>query len=97
MDPIAQLGWVHRSAEAEGPAADLVRDAFHAVDLMHEDAMSQIGGNSSSGDEREDGVDAAGEESDSQSTDRNSLAVSAMDGDPQVSHASNGVNCSIPE
>lgn len=82
MDPIAQLGWGNRRGEVEGPATRLVRDALHAADLMHEDAMSEIGENNSSGDECDVGVLAAGEELHSHSTEHSTGAVSVMDGEP---------------
>ena len=68
MDPIAQLGWENRRGEVEGPATQLVRYVFVAANLMHEDAMSQTGGNNINGDECEVSFDAAIEESDLQST-----------------------------
>lgn len=51
MDLIAQLGWGNQRGEVEGPAAQLVRDVFVAANLLHKDAMSQIGGNSNIGGE----------------------------------------------
>ena len=46
MDPISQLGWRHRRGEVQGPASQLVRDVFVAADLVHLDAMSDVGGDS---------------------------------------------------
>lgn len=83
MDPIATLGWGNRSGIVEGPAAQMVRDAFIAADLVHEDVMSQMGGNNSSGDECEVGVDVVGEEYDSQSPEGSNPAVAIVDGDSE--------------
>ena len=83
MDPIAQLGWGNRRGEVEGPTAQLVRNVFIAADLMHEDAMSQMGGNNNSGDECEVNFDVAAEESCLQSTERSPDAVGTVDADPQ--------------
>lgn len=67
----------------EGPAAHLVRDVFLAADLMHEDAMSQMGGNSSRGGHYGESLDVAASDSASQSTECSMDAVPSMDGDPQ--------------
>lgn len=48
LDPIAQIGWVNRLAEADAVGADLVRDVFVAADEMHDHAMSEMGGNTQS-------------------------------------------------
>jgi hypothetical protein len=45
LDPIAQLGWRNRWAEVNAVGGDLVRDVFVAADEMHENAMSQMEGN----------------------------------------------------
>lgn len=45
LDPIAQLGWRNRRAEVNAVGGNLVRDVFVAADEMHENAMSQMEGN----------------------------------------------------
>ena len=45
MDPIAQLGWVHRRGHAAEVGKHLVRDVFVAADTMHDNAMSEMEGN----------------------------------------------------
>lgn len=46
MDPLSQLGWRNRRAGVEGPAEQLMRDVFEAVDAVHSDAMLEMGGSS---------------------------------------------------
>ena len=44
MDPISQLGWRNRRGANEGPAEQLLRDVFEAADVVHSNAMSEVGG-----------------------------------------------------
>ena len=68
MDPVSQLGWGNRGMEVEGPTAMLVRDVFIAADVLHADAMSQMGGNTENGDESSDNMEGSMEEHRMQST-----------------------------
>lgn len=45
LDPIAQLGWRHHHDSASAVGAHLVRDVFVAADEMHNNAMSEMEGN----------------------------------------------------
>ena len=45
LDPLAQIGWGNRRAEAVAVGANLVRDVFVAADEMHDIAMSEMDGN----------------------------------------------------
>lgn len=59
MDPISQLGWGRRRGLVSGPGAELVADVFEAADMVHSEAMSQIGANSHSGDGGAGNMDAS--------------------------------------
>jgi hypothetical protein len=83
MDPISQLGWGHKEVEVEGPAAQLVRDAFVASDAIHDVAMSHMGGNNSVGVECGDSVDVALQSSSSPSTSVNMELEVINDGNIQ--------------
>ena len=45
LDPIARIGWVNRCAPTTAVGAQLVRDVFQAADAMHDNAMSEMDGN----------------------------------------------------
>lgn len=45
LDPVAQIGWGNRRAEGNEVGAQLVRDVFEAADEMHDNAMSEMEGN----------------------------------------------------
>lgn len=69
MDPMAQIGWVHRIAEANAGGADVVRDVFVAADEMHDHAMSEMDGNTQSEEANWGVVDGGAEATSSQHTD----------------------------
>jgi hypothetical protein len=69
LDPIAQIGWVNRLAEANAVGADLVRDVFVAADEMHDHAMSEMDGNTQSEEINWAGDVAGGEATTSSRTD----------------------------
>lgn len=83
MDPIAQLGWRNQRGQVEGPAAQLVRDVFVVANLMHKDAMSQMGGNTDIGGECGRPSCAVTHESMLPSTDHNTYMGCSEDGDLQ--------------
>ena len=49
MDPIAQLGLGNRRVPARG-GEELVRDVFAAADALHDEAMSEMAGNTQDND-----------------------------------------------
>ena len=51
MDPISQLGWRNRRGSIEGPAEQLMRDVLQAADVVHSDAMSEMGESGTNNDE----------------------------------------------
>lgn len=48
MDPLAHLRMGSPRAAIDGAAHELLRDVFVAADAVHEDAMSEMGGNTNS-------------------------------------------------
>lgn len=60
LDPMSRIGWGNRSVQVNGGAAEMVRDAFLAADVMHEEAMSAMDGNEEDDQEIEqNGADVA--------------------------------------
>ena len=45
LDPIAQIGFLNRRGRVAGVGEHLVRDVFVAADTMHDNAMSEMDGN----------------------------------------------------
>lgn len=45
LDPISQIGWGHRRTEVNAVGSHVVRDVFLAADELHEEAMSEMEGN----------------------------------------------------
>jgi len=45
LDPVFQCGWGNRITEGNEVGAQLVRDVFEAADEMHDNAMSEMEGN----------------------------------------------------
>ena len=57
LDPLSQLGWDSRRAVQPSGVADIVRDVFVVADLLHEDTMSQMGGDANNVSEGVAGTD----------------------------------------
>lgn len=49
LDPKDQIGWGNRRGQVAEVGANLVRDVFTAADQLHENAMSEMDGNSEMG------------------------------------------------
>jgi hypothetical protein len=45
LDPVAQIGWRNLPGEGHEVGELLVRDVFEAADVMHDNAMSEMEGN----------------------------------------------------
>ena len=83
MDPISQLGWGNRCVEVERGASQLVRDVFVAADMVHEDAMSEVGEFNHTEEEWRGNMEADGDESLQLGTEGSMYAASSEEGDEE--------------
>ena len=79
LDPIAQLGWRNRSGGVNAVGADLLRDVFAAADEMHENAMSEVEGNTPMEEEDREERSGAGEASTSHGREGNMESVDSVE------------------
>jgi len=107
---VLQFGWGHRIAEGNEVGAQLVRDVFEAADEMHDNAMSEMEGNTEVEDVPDNALHSAREERPAQHPDRVVDPLDSMEfseegeisipwnqhhGGVWISVHSRGVNCPL--
>lgn len=81
MDPTAQIGWSRQSVPAYAGTAEMVRDVFQAADVVHDEAMEVVDGNTLQGDEHVRSGDDAGRHSTSMSPEGSVEPIGGGDGE----------------